>query len=126
MRRHRKHFILLLSVLAAPLLFGCSDDPVSPENRIIGPRLSVTPASAVIHVGESVKLTALARNDDGDLVSSGQSPKWVSSDPEIAEVDEEGFVLAQSTGQVVISAECNGNCAWAEILVVAEGDPIHW
>ncbi len=56
-----------------------------------------------LNVGETVKLTATVQPDD----IPDKSVSWVSSDPGVASVDENGLVTAVSFGQAIITATSN-------------------
>jgi hypothetical protein len=116
----------LLSVLAIPLLVACSEDVTGPPTPELSPPLRVVPSTAAMRVGQTLELEALVRGDHGSWHVAPQAPGWQSSEPEIAEIDEDGAVRAMAEGLVVITAECNGFCAYAHIRVVAKDGSLNW
>jgi len=63
--------------------------------------LSLTPSSATLYLGESVRVTASAVRDDGTPAPAGRV-SWKSAKPEIAAVDTAGLVTGLSPGRTVI------------------------
>jgi outer membrane protein assembly factor BamB len=67
--------------------------------------LEVTPGTTSLKAGESVQLTATARNAAGAVVLTQASAiSWASSDPAIVTVDATGRATAQKEGFASISA----------------------
>jgi uncharacterized protein YjdB len=59
----------------------------------------------------------MTREANGRFEETGDEVGWLSSDPSVAEVSEDGTVTGMAEGKVVISAGCNGYCAWATVYV---------
>lgn len=89
-------------VAVCALVAACEDSPTG------GP--AAAPASVTlagpgtgIAVHESISLTAVARDPDGDPVAD-PGITWSSSDPVVATVDDEGVVTGTGLGPVTITA----------------------
>ncbi|MBC7330739.1 Ig-like domain-containing protein, partial [bacterium] len=68
-------------------------------------KVEVTPAEATLSVGETLQLTATAKDADGNIVLVPEGGfSWQSSNPAVAEVDEGGKVTAKSEGSATITA----------------------
>ncbi len=126
MRRHTTPAMALLSILAIPLLTACSGDVTGPPALELSPPLRVVPSTAAMRVGQTLELRALMRGDHGSWQIAPQTLGWQSSEPEVAEIDEDGTVRATAEGLVVITAECNGFCAYAQIRVVPKDGSLNW
>ena len=108
-----------LAAVAALLVFaGCSDStaPTGPEldfGRVNGgsqqvATVEVTPGDAQLNVGESIQLTATARDRKGKVLT-GVTFAWSSSDAAIASVSATGAVSGVSAGgPVTITASSDG------------------
>lgn len=79
----------------------------------------ISPNSFILHVGETLQL-----NVEGKYVPlDNNSVIWSSSDPSIAEVDANGYVVAHRSGNVCISAtDIHGTSAESIIQVICSGD----
>jgi len=92
-------------------------DDVPPVAQV----LSIEGGDAEVAVGETVRLTALARFSDGE--SRPAPVEWRSGDPSVAWVDSTGVVIANHTGTVPVVARFAG---WLEdtvsVRVTAAGD----
>jgi probable HAF family extracellular repeat protein len=68
-------------------------------------KVEITPSEATLSVGQTVQLTATAKDADGNIVlvpAGGFS--WQSSNPAVAEVDSSGKVTAKAEGSATITA----------------------
>lgn len=63
--------------------------------------------TVVLSTGDSVLLEAIARTIDGTVISDAEF-SWNSADASIASVNQQGRVLAHSTGTTVVHAEAEG------------------
>jgi hypothetical protein len=66
-------------------------------------RIEVFPSEVTIKVGETVQLTAVAKDIFGNEISC-VGFEWSSSDPSVAAVDQNGLVRGASEGRAIISA----------------------
>ncbi len=83
--------------------------------------LVVSPASATLEPGDTVRLSAEVRDHNGQVIS-GAAVTWASSDPAVAAVDATGLVTALAEGSTTVtatSAEASGS---ADITVVWSPD----
>jgi trimeric autotransporter adhesin len=81
--------------------------------------VSVTPATASIHVGETVQLTGTPKDGSGNPLT-GRTVTWASADANIASVDANGLVTAHATGgPVTITATSEGKNGTAAVTVLA-------
>lgn len=80
--------------------------------------LRLDPAAATIERGESLDLHLHFLDDDGSPQADvNHLISWISSDPGVAAVDENGRVTALSSGKCEISAVCDGLTAVCELQV---------
>ena len=96
---------------------GESEITVHPQARVS--QVVVTPASATLDAGDTVRLEAEARDGDGDEVE-GVRFAWSSGDETVATVDGSGLVTAVDSGTVTITAEAEGVEGESEITVRLE------
>ena len=88
-----KRWLVALLVVAA----ACESDTTLPPND--GPGITLTPPSATITVGDSVRFSAT-------IALPGESDKrarWISSDQRVMTVDSLGFVHAKSPGTATVT-----------------------
>ena len=76
----------------------------------------VTPARDTISVGDTLRLAALAYDENGHPVDDAVFT-WLSSDPSVATVDASGLVRGVAAGAATISATAGDAHATAEITV---------
>ena len=128
MTRHRT-LIRLSAVLAVlALVWACGGDsptaPPTPES-VRPTTVTVSPATAELTaLGETVQLTATARDQNGQVMS-GATVTWSSSDARVATVDTDGLVTAVGEGAATITAmagQASGSAAVA-VSAVAVSDP---
>ncbi len=80
--------------------------------------VEVSPPSVTIELGESTRLQAVVRDGNGTLLG-GQSIRWASSDPLIAEVDGSGEVQGVAIGTTTITARAGTVGGSGQIVVEA-------
>ena len=106
--------VALLVVLSIMSVLGCGG------KESTGPDIAsvvVTPATAtLVSLGETVQLTASARNASGDAIS-GRTFTWSSSDESIATISVSGLVRAVANGSVTMTATTEGAEGTAAIEV---------
>lgn len=116
MRRERARLATLLPLLAFPLL-GCENEPLGIEDGARKPtsvepslgfrELILDPFHPAVEAGGSIRLTACWRSSSGTYVWPVTSPwkvTWISENPEVAEVTEDGRVKAKTWGLTTITA----------------------
>ncbi|MBI2025501.1 Ig-like domain-containing protein, partial [Candidatus Kaiserbacteria bacterium] len=94
--------------------------------------VDITPVTAAITVGETLQLTATEIDQNGNVFSDPTIEIiWMSDDPAVADVDQEGFVTGMSEGfaTVIVTALSGTDIAIgiAEVTVTAAApapDPI--
>ncbi|MGH7516173.1 MAG: Ig-like domain-containing protein [Gemmatimonadales bacterium] len=96
-----------------------TDLPPDPAGSQAVASIVVTPAEDILIVGETVRLVAETRAEDGTVLT-GRPVSWTSSDPDVAEVDPEtGLVLAAGVGEATITATSEAVEGSAAVGVVA-------
>lgn len=101
-RPHRRAALLLAAALA--LLPGCGEDPAAPDTTIAS--IDVSFAEAAVEAGTSVQATAIARNAQGETVSTSFS--WSSEDEAVATVGTDAQVRGVVPGTAAIRASAGG------------------
>ena len=96
----------LVSLAAFTLVagvIGCSSEPSASLTPTLT-TIDVTLGASAIEVGQVVRVTAIALDQHGDSIPSGQ-PLFASSNPNVAEVDPKtGSILGISSGTAEIMA----------------------
>jgi len=113
----------LICTIACGALVACAEDPGGPSDPAGGEpdppavaTVAVTPQSSALLVGDTIRLSAEARDSDGQPLAD-RTISWSSSEPDIASVDEAGTVVAMSTGQTAIGATSEGITGTALVTV---------
>ncbi len=78
---------------------------------------TVTPASSLLALGAGEQLTALAKFSDGTTQDMTTSVSWSSADPAIANVSNQGFVLAEKVGGTTIYVSSDSVAGSANVTV---------
>ena len=107
------HFAVVALVIAA-----CSET-ITPPSSVSPPSVaSVTVArpSASVLVGQSMQLTATARDAAGNVLAD-RAVAWTSSNPAAATVSSAGLVTGVGAGAATITATVDGQSATATISV---------
>jgi hypothetical protein len=109
-----------LKLVVTVLLAACGSD--SGTAPVIVASVEVeAPASSVL-VGETMQLTAVARDSDGRVIS-GRNATWTSNLAEVAEVTAAGLVTGKSPGVATISATVEGVRGQFTVQVVSASAP---
>ena len=74
-------------------------------------------ADTLVSLGDTVRLTAQARDANGHTVERVQSFAWSSGDASVATVDESGLATSVDNGTAAISAEAEGVSGSATLTV---------
>ena len=115
--KHQRWWSLVLGLLLA----GCIgtdlvDDPPSAEARI-----DITPATAAVLQGETVRFEAAYYDVFGMLLPETQF-RWESTNPSVASIDAEGVVSTAQNGQAMIIAHAEAISSMPALLTVV-ADP---
>jgi alpha-tubulin suppressor-like RCC1 family protein/uncharacterized protein YjdB len=87
--------------------------------RVLAPRVAsifVSAPQLQVAAGARLQLTAVARDAAGAAVASPQLT-WTVSDPLLAQVAQDGTIIGQRTGSVVVTAEADGVSGSATVAV---------
>lgn len=95
-----------------------SNQPITPSGKVA--KLNVSPATASVTVGASLRLTATALNDTGRQLAR-RATAWQSLDPAVATVDADGVITARGRGATEIVATCEGVEIRVPVAVSASG-----
>jgi len=113
----------LICTIACVAIVACAEDPGGPSDPAGGEpdppavaTVAVTPQSSALLVDDTIRLSAEARDSNGQPLAD-RTISWSSSEPDIASVDEAGTVVAMSTGQTAIGATSEGITGTALVTV---------
>jgi uncharacterized protein YjdB len=87
---------------------------------VVGPvtSITVTPSTATVQAASSTQLTAVLRDELGNVIT-GRAVNWTTSDPAIATVSGAGgLVLGRRPGVATISATVEGRSSTSTVTVV--------
>lgn len=92
------HLLILTFAFTGMMIFiSCDDeDPVAPEDPEVMD-IIISPDSAEVAVGEKVDFSAVALSATGDTIEDANLT-WISSDPDIFTVQENGTITGHSAG----------------------------
>ena len=99
--------------------YACGDgttEPAAPD-PLLPTTVTVSPATATVVEGDTLRLTATATNVYGQAVT-GVEFVWASGDSAVAVVDASGLVTGVAAGQVQVTATAAGLTGRAELAVV--------
>ena len=102
--------LAILSLLALPLLFACSEK----ESEVHVESVSVSPSSKELGIGETVQLSAQVTPS----TSTKKDISWSSSKPSVASVSPSGLVTAIGEGTATITATADGKKGESKVTVV--------
>jgi uncharacterized protein YjdB len=78
--------------------------------------VEVRPAALEVRPGEAVTLTAVVRDERGNVLS-GRAVNWTSSDPAVVAVDAQGRATGVQPGSAVVTASSGGRSGGATVMV---------
>lgn len=81
----------------------------------VAEKVTVTPETASVEVGETVQLEASVEPAD-----TGFEITWTSDNPDVASVDENGLVTGVANGYATISAKAGGKTGSCSITVIGQ------
>lgn len=118
----RSWFAPLAVVLAlAVVVSSCKDKGggiTPPEDAVPVASVSITPATASVSVGDTLRLTATVRDADGNTLTD-RIVTWSTSSTSLATVSQTGLVTAVAEGQVTITATAEGKSGTSAVGVAA-------
>ena len=114
--RKRWAATLLAMLAGVALLSSCNSDKVTGNQPVVVARLSLTPTTDTVLVGDSLTLSAAAEDANGLPIA--RTIAWSSSNPAVASVSAEGVVKAHDSGIVTITAAADGLVATAQLMVL--------
>jgi hypothetical protein len=105
------------AALALVVVFGCDDsDPTAPTPPDLVRQVEVTAPLSSVHVGDTMRVSAVARDARGTVVA-GVIFSWSSSDTLVARVSAGGLLTAVAPGSATIRASASGRVGEAAISV---------
>ncbi len=111
--------LLRWSVLGAMVIasgVSCGGDSTGPETPPHVSSIVVTPSSANLHVGDTVRLGVSLHDASGGTLT-GRVVTWTSGNTNVATVTEEGLVTALGAGTASVTAKSEGASASATVVV---------
>lgn len=99
-----------------------ADDPPPPATRGAVARIEVAPPSATLRAGETLRLQATPRDEQGRPLA-GRAVAWSTSDDRIARVSADGTVSAVAPGSVRITASTEGRSQAATLTIAPPPTP---
>jgi hypothetical protein len=87
---------------------------VSPSDATVN-RIEVLPRAAVLKPKDALRLVVLAHYSDGRVVDVSRLAKFVSSEAQVADVDEDGQIKIGGNGEAAVSAMFNNRVSTATI-----------
>ena len=116
----RRPWVWPLSLLMATCLFSaCAGKESTAPSATTVPvsSVAVTPATATVQVGQTVQLTATAKDASGNVLP-GRTVTWASSNTAVATVSGSGLVTGVAAGgPVTITATSEGQSGTAAVTV---------
>ena len=103
-----------IACMVAPIDPKAVPDPPGPPAAVAS--ITVNPSSAILEPGTSTTLTAIPKDDAGNVLT-GRDVTWSSDDPAVL-VDANGTVRGVSPGDETVTASSEGRRGTAEIMVV--------
>ena len=119
MRRARPFRELLPRVVWTVVLLGLScESPTDPESRKIRrvAAISVDPLAPTVTLGSDVPLSAVVRDEDGDVIADAKIV-WSVRDPGIVSVSPTGVVTPLAVGNTQVAANASGWSAISSVTV---------
>src|SRR5262245_29844731 len=110
---------ILIALAAVVTVAGCNIvDPAGPKpsEPAAVARVTVSPDTTAVQVGQSVRLNAAVVDDNGRPITD-RTVDWFSNDATIATVDNTGSVTGKTQGSVTITASVDGKRGSARVNV---------
>ncbi len=114
--RHPLRLIALAALTVAAAVGACerATTPIGPPAAVAS--VDVTPATATVQAGQTVQLSATAKDVNG-LPLSGRTMTWASSNTSVATVSNAGLVSAVTPGSATITATSEGTSGTSSVAV---------
>lgn len=108
----------LFTVLSTLVFFtGCQEITTPTPVVPVVTSVEITPKAAQLEVGDSLIMTAVVRDQNGNVMS-GQTISWTSNTVAVATVSSTGIVVAKIKGQTTIGADVGGKFTTATVFVI--------
>ncbi|HUC41070.1 MAG TPA: Ig-like domain-containing protein [Gemmatimonadales bacterium] len=108
-------------VMGTLVVAGCERRrPLTSVDKV--DRVTLSPARASVHPGETVQLTTTIRDSNGNVLTE-RLVTWASSNPAVATVSGGGLVSRVTVGSATITATSEGKSGSAAITVLAPPPP---
>jgi len=114
--------------IVSAVALGAATISASVEGKSADAAITVTPAvvaaiivapdTATLKLGESRKLAAVVKDDQGNVLTD-RALKWTTSNPAIASVDSSGNARGEDEGNVTITASVENKSGAAKLRVFA-------
>lgn len=115
--------VLLAVAVACGSDSAATDPGTKPPPAASVASVDVTPQTAEVGIGHTLKLNATPRDAAGNALS-GRSVSWSSSNSSVASVDNGGTVIGVAAGNATITASSEGKSATAAIIVKADAPAV--
>ncbi len=103
------------SATISAVVDGTSASAAITVTPVLAASVAVSPSSASVTLGQTVRLIATARDSAGTALN--RPITWSSSAPAVATVDTTGLVSTLATGSVTITATADGQSASAAVTI---------
>ncbi len=114
--------LVLATAVTMVALNGCGGDTATGPDAVLVAEVTLTPDTATIIAGQTLRLSATLQSAVGDTLT-GRQLSWSSSDTLIAIVDATGLVSGIGRGRVDVVARVDGVADTAGIRVNEGPDP---
>lgn len=95
---------------------GVADTATVSVTEAVVASVEVEPSVWTLTVGSALRFSALARDQNGEVLT-GHQVSWSTSDAGIARVDSDGLVTALAKGATTVSATISGHTGLASVTV---------
>src|SRR5215510_820800 len=111
----------LVAVKPPPEVVAVKPPPPAPAPNLVG--LSLSGERQEITANETLNVTLKAQYSDGTQKSLNQGVKWLSSEPRVAAIDDQGQITARQSGETKITARYGDLVSPAWTLAVRAAEP---
>ena len=101
---------VLSCILPLSLIIGCTD---ANEKQNGATAIKITEENVTLIMEESIRLTVEVEPADADII-------WISSNPVVASVDNDGLVTANVTGQTTVTASSGEVSSSCTVTVIGQ------